>query len=95
MLHFHVAILLSSHGFEVNWICRHCGATILDGSSGGGGGWAGQKIGYNIFQTRQIQHLHIEFRNESQMALLLQQNGAETRDNAVTSGLWSVYNSKA
>ncbi len=26
----------------------------------GEGGWAGQKISYNIFQTRQIQHLHVE-----------------------------------
>jgi hypothetical protein len=31
-------------------------------------GWAGQKIGNNVFQT--VQHLHIEFGNESQMALL-------------------------
>jgi hypothetical protein len=30
-----------------------------------------QKIYNNIFQARQIQHLHIEFRNESQMLLLL------------------------
>jgi hypothetical protein len=37
---------------------------------GGGGGWADQKIGNNVFHTRQIQHLHIEFGNESQMALL-------------------------
>jgi hypothetical protein len=38
----------------------------------GGGGWTGQKIGNDVFQTGQIQHLHIEFTNESQMALLLQ-----------------------
>jgi hypothetical protein len=41
----------------------------------GGGVWVEQKIGNGIFQTRQIQHLHIEFRNESQMALLWRQNG--------------------
>jgi hypothetical protein len=35
---------------------------------GRGGGRT--KIGNDIFQTRQIKHLHIEFRNESQMALL-------------------------
>jgi hypothetical protein len=34
-----------------------------------------QKIGNNIIQTGQIQHLHIAFRDESQMALLLRQNG--------------------
>jgi hypothetical protein len=47
---------------------------VPDGSGGrvgGGEGWAGQKIGNKIFQTGQIQHLHIEFGNESQMALLL------------------------
>jgi hypothetical protein len=49
-------------------------ATVPNGS-GGGGGWAGQKIGNDVFQTGQIQHLHIEFRDESQMALLSQRNG--------------------
>jgi hypothetical protein len=38
-------------------------------------GWAGQKIDDDIFQTGQIQHLHIEFKNESQMALLSRRNG--------------------
>jgi hypothetical protein len=37
-------------------------------------GWGGgaTNICNNIFYARQIQHLHIEFRNESQMPLLLQ-----------------------
>jgi hypothetical protein len=35
----------------------------------------GQKINNNIFQTGQVQHLHIEFRDESQMALLSWRNG--------------------
>ncbi len=39
------------------------------------GGWAGLKIGSDVFLTRQIQHLHIEFGSESQMALLLLGNG--------------------
>jgi hypothetical protein len=43
-------------------------ATVPDGG-------ARQKIGNNVFQTGQIQHLHIEFRDESQMALLLWRNG--------------------
>jgi hypothetical protein len=30
----------------------------------------GQKIGNQIFQTRQIQHLHVKFLNECQMGLL-------------------------
>jgi hypothetical protein len=37
-------------------------ATVLGGSSERG---AVQKMGNNIFQSRQIQHLHIELRNES------------------------------
>jgi hypothetical protein len=45
-------------------------ATIQDCSGGGGGGQAGQKIGNNSFQMGQIQHLHVEFGNESQMVLL-------------------------
>jgi hypothetical protein len=34
-----------------------------------------QKINNNVFQTGQVQHLHIEFRDESQMALLSWRNG--------------------
>ncbi len=92
MLHFCAAILLSGHGFEVNWIC-HCGGDCSRRLWWGGGGWAGQKIGNNIFQAGQIQHLHIEFGiNVSQIALLLWRMVAEMLDNAVTSGLWSVHN---
>ncbi len=40
-----------------------------------GGGWAGQKIGNDVFPTGQIKHLQIEFRDESQMALQWQQKG--------------------
>jgi hypothetical protein len=36
-----------------------------------------QKISNDIFQTGQIQHLQIEFGNESQMVHLPWQNGAE------------------
>jgi hypothetical protein len=68
MLHFWAAILLSVHGFAVNWIRRQMAPV-------GGGGGAGQYIGNNIFQTGQIQHLHIKFRDESQMALLSPRNG--------------------
>jgi hypothetical protein len=35
---------------------------------------ARQKISNNVFQTWQIQYLHIELRNESQMTLLAGQN---------------------
>jgi hypothetical protein len=52
-------------------------ATVADGSSGGGG-WAGPKIGNDVFRTEQIQYLHIELGDESQMALLLWQNGGRT-----------------
>jgi hypothetical protein len=45
-------------------------ATVPDGSR-----WAGRKINNNVFQTGQVQHLHIEFRDESQMALLSWRNG--------------------
>ncbi len=60
-LHIYAMILLSSHGFEVNWICHRC-----DGNSSRCLRWRegrAKKIGNNIFQTGQIQHLHIEFRN--------------------------------
>ncbi len=63
---------------------RFCSAAIASKSTGsapaeavnvsadsrGGVGKARQKIGNNVFQTWQIQHLHIDLRNESQMALL-------------------------
>ncbi len=35
----------------------------------------GTKNWQHVFHTRQIQHLHIEFGNESQMVLLLRRNG--------------------
>ncbi len=57
-------------------------------------GWGvGQKIGDNIFQPWQIQHLNVEMK--AKLCCCHSEMLAETRDNAVTSGLWSVYNSKA
>jgi hypothetical protein len=44
------------------------------------------KIGNNIFQTGQIQHLHIEFRNERQWCCCRSEMGSEMREKAVTSG---------
>ncbi len=58
----------------------------------GGRGWAGQKISNNIFQTGQLQHLYIEFRNESQMALLPRGNGGRNTRQCSHEGLWSVHN---
>ncbi len=52
--------------FEIHWVCRQhggdwsCGCLV----------WAEQKIGNNIFQTGQIQQLHIKVWNECQKALL-------------------------
>jgi hypothetical protein len=55
------------------------------------GGVGGTKNRQQHFSNRAEQHLHIKFINESQLALLPWQIGAETRDNAVTSCLWFVH----
>ncbi len=65
---FCAAVLLSGHGFKVNWICLCRGGVGFRWLRWGE--WAGQKIGNYVFQTRKIQNLQIEFRDESQMALL-------------------------
>jgi hypothetical protein len=59
------------------------------------GNIANKALGALFGQTGQIQHLQIVFRDESQMALLLRRLGQETRDKAVTRGLWNVHNWKA
>jgi hypothetical protein len=66
------------HGFKVNWICFPPGAvTVLDGS--GMEGWSGQKNGNDIFQTGQIQHLHIDFRDESQIRCCCGETGPDCK----------------
>ncbi len=58
------------------------------------GGWVRQKIGNGVFQIGQIQHLHSEFRDEGQMALVLCQNGGRNKRKVLTSILRSVHNWK-
>jgi hypothetical protein len=50
--------------------------TVPDGFGGGGGG---QKIGKNIFQTGQIQHLHMEFRKPSGATVVAKNGGRNAR----------------
>jgi hypothetical protein len=40
-------------------------------------GGGGEKISNDVFQTKHIQHLYNEFRDENQMLLLLHEMGAE------------------
>jgi hypothetical protein len=47
MLRFRATVLLSSHLNKIHWICCRCGGDC----SSGLWGWAGQKIGNEIFQT--------------------------------------------
>jgi hypothetical protein len=49
--------------------------------------WAGQKIGDNIFQARQIQNLHINSEINVKWHCCLGEMGAETQEMAVTSDL--------
>ncbi len=73
MLRFCTAILLVRHSFKIDWIRRPLAGTVQQiPGGGGGGGWGRerQKISNNVFQTLQIQHLHIELKNESQVALM-------------------------
>jgi hypothetical protein len=70
---------------KVNCICR-CRSGDSSGWLWWGGG-AGQKIGNDIFHPWQIQHLHVEFRDESQWRCCCGKMGAATGDNAITSGL--------
>jgi hypothetical protein len=72
MLHFCTTFCSSAMASKSTGSTAVVVAIVSDGS----GGEDGQdKNRQEHFQTRQIQHLHIEFGNESQMALLLQQNG--------------------
>ncbi len=53
---FCATVLLGDHLFKIHWVCRQrrgdrSSVCLI---------WAGQKIGNDIFQTRQIQHLHIK-----------------------------------
>jgi hypothetical protein len=66
------------------------GATSPDGSSAGGG--QDKKLATTFYQSRQIQHLHIELRNEAKWRCCHGKMGAETQANAVIGGLWSVLN---
>jgi hypothetical protein len=58
-------------------------------SADSGGGGEGRD---NVFQSWQIQHLHIELRNESQMALLAGQNG--NRNTSQSCQKWFVISPK-
>jgi hypothetical protein len=70
-LRFWATVLLGGHLFKVHWVCCRSGGDWSSGCLV----WAGQKIGNDIFQTRQIQYLYIKFLNECQMVLLSGWNG--------------------
>jgi hypothetical protein len=80
-----VGVLLSSHCFK-NQLDLPPLRRRLSQRTSVGEGRGKTKIGNDVFQSRQIKHLYIEFQNKSQMALLADEIGTDTRVKSVTSG---------
>jgi hypothetical protein len=78
VLRFSAAVLPRGHLPKIDLQCCHGGSDIT-GQLGWQGG-AGQKIGDNVLQVREVKHLLIELRTECQVALLMWQNrGCDSR----------------
>jgi hypothetical protein len=88
---FWATVLLGGHLLEIHWICRRRGG---DCSSGGGGGGRDKKSATTFFKPGRYKSCSLNSEINAKWRCCLGEIGVETRERAVTRGLWSVHNWK-
>jgi hypothetical protein len=88
-LHFWVTVLRGGHLFKIHWICHRGG----DCSIGGGGG-RDKKSATTFFKPGRYKSCTLNSEINAKWRCCLGEIGVETRERAVTRGLWSVHNWK-
>jgi hypothetical protein len=89
-LHFRAAVLLGGNNFEIYWFCRWRGCDWYSGCLV----WAGQKNQHRHFSPGKYNSCTLNSVMNAKWRCFLGEMGAEMREMAVTSGLWSVQSWK-